>query len=60
MCKGVKVLWISQNKLTTIPTEITNIKNIQVEYLGNPIEYISPQVIKHLKNRNMQKIYNDN
>jgi Leucine-rich repeat (LRR) protein len=49
------------NKITTLPIEITNIRNVKVFYVGNPIEYIPPQVIRYLeRNRTTQKIYNDN
>ena len=58
---NLQYLYLTNNNLTTIPIEITNIRNVKVYYSDNPIEYISPQVIRHLKkNKTTQKIYNDN
>jgi hypothetical protein len=51
---------LHHNKLKKLPIEIVNIRNVEVYYHNNPIEYIPPQVIRYLeRNKTTQKIYND-
>jgi Leucine-rich repeat (LRR) protein len=58
---NLRELCLDNNNLTTIPIEIINIRYISIYCNNNPIEYIPPQVIRHLeRNKTIQKIYNDN
>ena len=58
---NLKELHLAGNKLTTIPITITNIRDVEVYYGRNPIEYIPPQIIRYLeRKKTIQKIYNDN
>jgi hypothetical protein len=60
-------LSVCGNKITKLPLEITNLRFLEtfIYQYGNPIEYISPQVIRYLRmrqyiNKNKNNIYYNN
>jgi Leucine-rich repeat (LRR) protein len=58
--RNLQEISLFNNNLRTIPIEITNIRNVSIFFSNNPIEYISPQVVRYLyRNKTRQKIYND-
>jgi Leucine-rich repeat (LRR) protein len=57
---NLKEINISNNFLTTIPIEITKIRNVIILYNNNPIEYMSPEVVRYINRFKItQKIYAD-
>jgi Leucine-rich repeat (LRR) protein len=61
---NLEELYIECNDLITIPITITNIREVFIFIGNNPIEYIPPQVMRHIERPfrifKKQKIYNDN
>jgi Leucine-rich repeat (LRR) protein len=54
-------LYLYNNQLTSLPIELIQLRQVYIEYFGNPIEYIPPNLLRFLqRDRNdYQKVYSD-
>jgi hypothetical protein len=58
---SLKYLDLSNNQLTSLPIELIQLRQAKVWYHGNPIEYISPNLLRFLQreHNDYQKVYSD-
>jgi hypothetical protein len=54
-------LYLDYNQLTSLPIELIQLRQADIEYYGNPIEYIPPNLRRFLERdqNDYQKIYSD-
>jgi hypothetical protein len=54
-------LSIWDNQLTSLPIELIQLRQVEIAYFGNPIEYIPPNLLRFLQHdqNDYQKVYSD-
>jgi Leucine-rich repeat (LRR) protein len=54
-------LYLYNNQLTSLPIELIQLRQAYIEYSGNPIEYIPPNLLRFLQRdqSDYQKVYSD-
>jgi Leucine-rich repeat (LRR) protein len=54
-------LSIWNNQLTSLPIELIQLRQVEIAYFGNPIEYIPPNLLRFLQRdqNDYQKVYSD-